>query len=1350
MNGNNAGLRLAAPSSRTVLRTLCLTLIVVGIMLASSIVVGVGFAQPRGATAAQIGSHLTPSGASAPAAYSYPTTTFQEPNYTGGKYIMGSDVDVEHLNVYAYSDLYSGMLIDELYDSADAYTVNQTYIPWAASSWVETAAHAGSTVYDPLTASMQPVAYTYNVTLRPGIQWSDYNAANAADTYVYSNYTSFSLYNSTSMAPEAYTHTYPWPSVRMNTETIQSADLILSWEIMVSSVDYSSQWANIVDVSPVNNLTAEFYLSSQSATFVTATLGNPILPYHVWVSHDWADSNPAAWNFTGTNAPNGYDSWDVGYNPATGTSNDLIGSGPFLFTNYAGQPSGVWIPGEYWELYVNPYYWVQYVPGYHQYTPRIDEIYTPLYGTESAAVAALALGQVDTILNGVDPTFIPTVDAIAGTSIFYQPSGSIGFIAFEPTSTNAPFNVTAFRQALNYATNKAYLASVVDEGYQQLGQPTVPVADSVWHNFSAPQYSYDPAEAQTLIGSIPGMTKNGAGNWVYDGTPVSADIQITVASEDPLAVEGTLLVAEEWSSIGVPTTVTQEAFSTLVSNLIAGTFNTITLGITGLQGDPTAFFLDAYNSNIGTGTGFYEGPFSSLVVNGVSLNGTQVTDLMNNLTIELNSVANFTQRLNIAYEIEGIAAEESCYINLGYPVLILPFANGTFSGLIRDSLAYATFMYWNFLSFYEKTFVPPTPPAQIPVQLHAAIVQPATGNVFYDGQFGNLTVQVRNQYGSPVAGANVSLGYNPTGALLNVTSNHGLTNAQGQYTWEFQVLGANPLVYTSDYSGEINVSVAATAPPGASGTYVPSLGWTYIDVAPYAVAYKEVTPPPTLQNGAAPAPVTIEVYNPVTGNPITGYSYTLEALSGAVNLTSGIAGQTVTTTSSFSPIFGVGFASVMVADVTDYDLTEINGVTGANGLITVDLQANSSVNWTAEGQVFESWLFVGSYGAGAPLVGEPPFSLIAQITSAYDSTGYGVDEPVEIPLILANVTPSVDLTVTATSSVNATSSGTVTVTATNATSHLPIAGYTVTLTSQNAEGANRGILANPAGTPVEASTPNAFFGSAFIPGIVLTTNATGVATATFSPGLYVPGTAGGVFVGYSSVPFTDKYLIPFDEFEISATGAGSTVASTTVVSNGTAAPSLPTPVVSAYIGGAGSLNGVTVVQGNATYPLYVNSTLNSPWGPAVGSISVNLTTTLGTIAAASGTTSSAGSYATTFSAPAVTVLTSAVVGITSGGVAPAASTQVYILPSFTTTLPGKTTTTTTTDMTEVYEVAAVAVILAILAVAFAVLWARGRSKQPPIQKWSDEEAKPSTTSTGGTGESAGGTPGGPGGSAPPP
>ena len=1343
MSGIRSGSGIGIRSTRVRRWTLLLTLAIALIMVSSTLgLTGGAVARVAGSTPAAAA--ISPAAQTAPssAADTYPTTTQQEPNYTGGNYIMGSDVPIEHLNVYAYDDLYSGMLLDEIYDSLDAYAINQTYIPWAASSWTETAAPSGTTVFDPLTASMQSVAYEYTVTLRPGIEWSDYTSASAASTYLYSNYTSFSLWNSTTMAPQAFTYQYPWPSVTMNTETIQSADLILSWEILVTSEDYSSAWANIVDVAPVNNLTATYYLSAQSATFVTSTLGNPILPYHTWAPHDWATSNTAAWNFTG--AANGYDVWDVGYDPTTGTSNDLIGSGPFMFTNSYGQPQGYWNQQTgAWSLYVNPYYFVQYVPSLQQYTPRIAQITTPLYSTESAAVAALDLGQVDTILNGVDPTFIPTIDTIPGTSIFYQPSGSFGYIEFNSGSNDAPYNITAFRQALNYATDKAYLASVVDEGYDDLGQPTVPIADSVWHNYSAPEYAYDTAEAETLIGSIPGMTQV-SGNWYYDGSPVTADMQITVASEDPLGVEGALLVAQEWSSVGVPTTVTQEAFSTLVSNLITVNYNSINLGITGIQGDPTSWFLEAYNQVIGTGTGFYEGPFSSLEWNGTLLNGTQVDDLVDNLTIELNSITSFTQRLNLADEIEGIAADESTIVNLGYPVLILPFSNSTFDGLIKDSLAYSSFMYWNFLSFYEKSFVAPTPPSHIPTQLHVGVVE--AQNVYYDGQYGNITVEVRNQYGQPVPGMNLSIGYNPEGALLNITPDSALTNSAGEYTWEFQVLAANPLVYTADYSGAINVSVAASAPSGTSGTFEPALGWTSLDVAPQAVAYQEVASPSTLVSGGAAQPVTLKVYDPTTGDPLSGYQYSLEALSGAVVLTSGIAGQTVASADSYNPIYGFGFAAVQVGPYADYNLTVISGVTGANGEMTVDVAANASVNFTAMGPEFQSWLFVGAYANGGPLIGESPYALIAQVTSNYDSSGFGVDEPVEVPLLVAEAAPAVDLALTVTPSVGATSEGTITVTATEAGTSTPVANYTVTLTSQNAEGANRGVIASAEGQEIEAYTPNEYFGSDFIPGLVVTTDAAGNATATFSPGLYAPSAPGGAFAGFTALPFTDPYLVPFDEFEISAWGATAGTASATIVSTGTATPASEVAVISEYVGGASSLNGVVTLPGNATYPLYVNSTWDSPWGPSATDVAVNVSASLGTVGTASGSTGSSGSYQTTWAAPLVTVLTAATLSATS--TTGSSSQTVYLSPvtTVTTTLPGKTVTTTSAaNTTELDAAIAAAVILGILAVVFAVLWARKGGKEPPQSSSPprmDDDMTTSTTSgtSGGTGGAGGGPP----------
>ncbi len=1260
--------------------------------------------------------------------WTYPTTTLQEPGYTGGTYIVAATTSVEHLNIYSVTDAYSQELIQEIYDGLNNYLPNQTYIPWAASSYSETAAPAGMTYFTPTTGTVVPVHYIWTVHLRSGIEWTDWTPASSSATYTLSNYTSFSLYNATTSSIHPYAYQYGWPSMTMNSETMQAADVILSWEILRTSADYSGDYANVVNVVPVNNLTVQFYLSSQSATFLTYTLGAPILPYHLWVQHDWATSNIAAWNYTA--AGNGYDVWTLGYNPSSGTAPGLVGTGPFMFNGGYGEPVGKWILDQYWTEYVNPHYFVQYVPSLEQWTPKFFELDTPQFLSESAAATAEALGQVDTIERGLPVTFIPTIDTMPSTYIFFKPATGYNYMQLNSYSSDAPYNITAFRQALNYATDKAYLASVVDEGYQVLGQPVVPVSDSIWHNYSAPSYSYNPTLAEQMIAGIPGMTKNGAGDWSYEGIPVTGNIQITVASENPLGVEGALIIANEWSSIGVPTVVTQEAFSTLVSNLITYNYQVISLGLTGISGDPTGDFFPFYNMTLGLGSGFYLGPFSSLTVNGVTLNGTQVDNLMGTLVNELNTNTSFTERLNLAGEIEGIAAEESTLLNLGYPIDVLEFTNSTFTGIIRDSLPYLGFMYWNLLSLHLRgVSSSTTPPAHIPTQLHVGVIAPKT--VYVDGAFSNITAQVRNQYGAPVPGANVSLSYSPSGALLNVSSYHGVTNAAGQYVWEFRVLPSNPLTYTSDYSGQLNISVSARGPAGAAGTYDPGLGWAFVDVAPQAIAYS-VSGPTTFETGTAAQPVSLTVYDPTTGLPVAGYGYTIQALSGAVHLSATNAGQTVSATTSYNPIYGFGFASVTVGTATDYGLTSISGVTGSNGVISVMVQANGSVNFSAMGSTFESYLFLGNYAAGGAVSGEAPWATIGEMTSATNPSGFGVQQPVEIPITITNITAPIDLTV-GLSATNVSYNGSISITVTATTSGgTPVPGYTVTLVSQNALGANRGLLTSPGGIPVQAANPNSYFGSTYLMGLEVTTNANGVATATFSPGVYSTNTAGGAFLGYSAQPYTDPYLVPFDEFELSAVGAtGAAVSDAAIPASSFTNSVVPVTTAAAYVQGAGSLNGVSLVPSNATYTLFVNTTLNSPYGPSVGSVPVNVSVSLGSLTPATGSTNAGGSFSGTYTAPPVGVLTAVSVRITyaTAGGSSIVTDTFYLSPYAAPPPPSTTPITRTTTSTSIPAYLwAVVVVLALLVVVFAALWLTNRPRAPPpTTPWSGQSPEPSTT-----------------------
>ena len=1129
------------------------TLAVAALMVLS----GVGMMLYNGVSPASTPSHpasklngkTTLSPAQSLSAWASGTVTSQEPGYTGGVYKVASTINIGHMNILAQSSLYAALLTDEIYDTAYQELPNGTYIPWLASSCVEanTSALSNHTTFDPLTGTWQMYNLSYTLHIVPGVRWSDWTPTNATQTYTYSN---VQTYYTSSGTP--YTHTYSkYSSTTMLSHEVQSADFILSWELLMQSKDYSTEFANVVNVIPVNNLTVEYLLSSTSATFSTYTRETPVLPYQVWAPHRYADQT-GFWNFNGSMAAgNGYNDWELGYDATTGFAPGFVGTGPFMMVNGYNSTQGYYLANKGWELYANPYYFVQYTNSttyasftanntwvtptlWHQYTPKIYAVEYPYYATLSAAVTAMSEGSVQTITEGVTPSFVPVVDTFANTYIFHKASSGYGFMQLNSFSSNAPMNITAFRQALNYATDKAYLATVIDSGYDILGQPIIPPSDPLWRNDSTPSYSYNPAKAESLIAGIPGMT-NVSGVWYYNGHEVTANIQITSAGPNPLGVEGALIISQEWTSIGVPTTVTQESFTTLIPNLINYNYNVISLGITGIAGDPTGDYFAFYNYNLGFGTGFYLGPWSSISYGGKTLTGAQVNDTMNNLTVQLNSITNLVQRIQISDEIQGIAAIESTMINLGYGIDILPFTNTTFTNISEIEVPYASYMYWAVLTTHTRStslVTHYTSKYDVSVQV--------SNSTFFNGQKGTVVVSVTsNLTGKAVSGASVTVGVSPSGATINVTNNTGLTNAFGQYAWKFTVLSTQPLIYTNQYFGRLNFTAVATG----NSSVEPGIGYALANVLPQGL--KVITAPTPKLSGTAKQLYWMEFENSSTGQPISGFSYTIQVASGAILMTPAYAGQTESNTSSYNSFFGVSYYTVNdVNNPGNANMSSLTGTTGSNGTVYFWIQANSSYNYSSYGMQGLTYIFLGNMAQGTPVVGAPNYMLPAEWTTAINPNGFGLQQPVEYPVQMVSGTPNDTIAVSVTSDTMA-YNGNITVTATvkNATTGTPVKGYMVQLESQNVLGANRGFFNNTSGTLTLATNPNFMFGSSYLPAIDLLTNANGVASATFSPGFYdYTFNATGVPIAYVASPYVKDSAVPFDSFIITAQGQNGTTA----------------------------------------------------------------------------------------------------------------------------------------------------------------------------------------------------------------
>ena len=1176
----------------------------------------------------------------ADSAISTPDTSLS--STANGTYDIGEVGNLHDLNIFTAEGFCDFFLLNEIYQTPAIQLPNLTIIPWLASSYAETnVSSKGIQTFDPVTGCEEPVNYIWTVNIRPDVKWSDWTQANSNDTYVFSNYTQF-----VSTCGVSYNHTYQkyydtttgtnqtWSPVTMKTYYLQAADFILSWKILFDSYDYSGEFQNIVNVVPVNNLTVEYYLSNNSATFVDCTMDTPpVIPYNVWSSHDYA-STSGLWNYTpGLSASDSYNDWELGYNPATGSIPGLVGNGPFMITGGFGQPAGKWISGDYWQIYANPDFFASYYSSLSQYMPKISSIKDNFYAQYSSAVAAEQEGKIYSIVLPPPPSFIPTLSGIPDTYIYDKQSTGYNYIQLNSLPSNSPFNITALRQALNYATDKTYIADVIFEGYDIPGQSIVPVSDSIWHDSNVSQYNYNPGTAEKLISGIPGMT-NKSGEWYYYGRQVKADIQVASAAEDPSIVEAMDTISTEWSAIGIATTVQEEASSTACANTEDYAYNAITCPITGVVGDPTGFYLELYNT-LGNGTGLYLGPFTPIVYHGISYTGSQITDLLNNLTNEIDIVTNFTERLALSDEIQYIAAQESTMINLGYPIKTIPITNSTFTGIVKDNLGIDAFWYWNFLSLHERKVAVIKVVNSSEQKLLVGVI--SNSRIYSDGQFGNITVEVRNQYGSPITNASVTVGYSPAGSLLNVSSYTGKTNSMGEYIFTFRVSPKNTLIYTSDYMGSLNITASATM---NSSSVTGGVGYTHIDVEPEPVAYRTTDLPVLGTENSTYFNIT--VYNPENGDPISGYGYTLQALCGAVIMTNTSSNQSVSTEDDCCHI---GIPVNRTCE--DFCTTTITGSTGSNGVISVMLEANSAFNFTLNGEFYKTYLFIGNYVAGAPLIGKESYDVLGELTSASNSNGFGVAQPFEIPVMITNSSSNmVNINIQTSNNISYDGQAVVTLNVTD--NGIPVPDYNLTLTAQNALGANRGFFPGGLGS---AFNPNSFFGSVNQPMINVTTNASGIASVIFSAGLYSPvlNPVSGNVITYSGIPYASSHLIPYDEFEIGVSGFNASnstyLVSSQFVFNNSTNPYLY-PVANAVVAGENYVNGIVTLNSGQQYQLYINTTYNTIAGPNYGNLPVLVKTNYGELSAYNATTGSNGSVSLTYSSSAVQYTTLVTITIT--------------------------------------------------------------------------------------------------------
>ncbi len=1177
--------------------------------------------------------------------WTYPTNTTQEPGYTGGNYTLGQIANPNSYNAWEANTVCDFYVLDEIYNSATDQFANGTVAPCLATNWSESTAPHSLTTYDPMTGKTVPVEYVWTVHIRSGVQWDDWTQANASKTYSYSN--SISFHNS---AGVHYTHTYasvynatsgknqPQSPITMKKYYVQAADFILSWEILSSSTDFSTSYSGVVNVVPLNNLTVEYYLTTPSATFVPYTLDSEILPYHIWDAHDYAAAGSGLWNETSALPKSGaYEDWDLGHvsGSANGEYPGLVGTGPYMMNGGYGLPMGKYFKNDYWSLYENPHYFMQYFSGNYswmrQFVPKIYSITTYIFSSPSAAVGALSTGKIDAIMSDVTSEFLGTVRGIPNVNIYEKPSTGFAYFKFNSYSADAPYNIAAFRQALRYASPLAYIDSAICEGFDVPGYSILPTVDAPYSDQSVPQYTFDLAKANATIASIPGMTFKG-GEWYYHGTQVTATIQSPSASLIPQVFTGYELIASDWSSIGVHTVVLSESFSTIIAKFEAysnsasspsASYNIITLGVSDLFGDPVGDLIGDYNYTVALGTGDYQGPFSTMNVStpyssalgsldpSAVLNGTQIDALMTNLSTFANTNSSLILTHYAMDAMQYIEDEESTMMPIGYgPEDILAYSNSTFKGITHVVSDLDGFWSQNLFSVHLRLHAISVSPSKA----HVVVTARANALAYFNGEYGNITFTAFNNATDKVmSGATIVVGDVPS--FINVSSFTGTLNSTGEYKYEFRVSSTNLFTNTLGYNGLVNVSaiVVSNVAGVSSGS-----GYTKINDMPHPAAYS-VNGPSILAKGQSYRYYNITINNPLTKTPISGYSYIIQSLTAAVLMKSTSSSQKVQYLSTYNAYCNVTSMSVPVnSTYSSPNVTSISGLTGSNGLISVMVEANSTFNFTLNGN-YTTYIFMGDYALAAPMYGEQPYAALGEITSSENPNGYGAGEPFEIPITLLKSSSGTNSISISKKHLNSTVTELV-FDVTNAGK--PVAGYNLSVTSQNALGANRGYFItsssstiNPNYYLVETSGPDG--GSEYMPMAHLVTNSNGLAYVNFSSLFYSYNSTTGVI---SPMPTLSGAYLSFDEFQISVTGDGAFGAAEGTVSSNATGPYTVTFVETGLKSGTlWSVNFGTLVETSDTSALSFE-TVNGSY-----SYSVKNTTTYYRISLnASGTVSISG------------------------------------------------------------------------------------------------------------------------------
>ena len=216
-----------------------------------------------------------------------------------------------------------------------------------------------------------------------------------------------------------------------------------------------------------------------------------------------------------------------------------IGTGPFKFVS--------WQHGQQMRFVRNPYYWRKGKPGF-------DKLVIDYITNDNTRILNVRSGATDIAID-IPFTQLKSVASISGAHLTLTNVAT--FYPLLINNSKKPFDETAVRQALNYATPKALINKVVFGGHAVVANSTLPKL-RYWSPKVKP-YPYDITKAKAALAK--------------SSVPNGFDMTLEIVGTDQAEVLTANIIQQAWAKIGIKAKIVEHDLGTLSNDLVHETYD---------------------------------------------------------------------------------------------------------------------------------------------------------------------------------------------------------------------------------------------------------------------------------------------------------------------------------------------------------------------------------------------------------------------------------------------------------------------------------------------------------------------------------------------------------------------------------------------------------------------------------------------------------------------------------------------------------------------------------------------------------------------------------------------------------